>query len=81
MRVNVKLFAVVRERVGVSELTLELPQGATAGEALGRLHESYGEIAAMLSRCAVAVNRQYAGRDTVLNDGDELAVIPPVSGG
>jgi molybdopterin converting factor subunit 1 len=81
MRVNVKLFAVVRERVGVSELPLEVPPGTTAGDALGRLRESYGEIASMLSRCAVAVNRQYVNRDAVLHDGDELAVIPPVSGG
>ena len=81
MRVNVKLFAVVRERVGVSELPLELPEGTTAGDALDRLRESYGEIGAMVSRCAVAVNRQYVGRDARLREGDELAVIPPVSGG
>jgi molybdopterin converting factor subunit 1 len=81
MHVTVKLFAILRERAGVDELSLDVSTGTKAADALDRLCESHGEIRAMLSRCAIAINRQYVDREAVLHDGDELAVIPPVSGG
>src|SRR6476619_7747221 len=67
---------MLRERAGASELTLELPDGARVRDALGEL----GEIAAGLP-LVMAVNREYAPEDQVLGSGDELALIPPVSGG
>ena len=76
MEVTVRLFAMLRERAGASELTLELPEGARVRDALGEL----GEIAAGLP-LVMAVNREYAPEDQVLGSGDELALIPPVSGG
>ena len=76
MEVTVRLFAMLRERAGASELTLELPDGARVADALSEL----GEIAAGLP-LVMAVNREYAPEDQVLGAGDELALIPPVSGG
>src|SRR5215211_3304736 len=76
MEVTVRLFAMLRERAGARELTLELPDGARVRDALDEL----GELAAGLP-LVMAVNREYAPEDQVLDPGDELALIPPVSGG
>src|SRR3954452_21470588 len=76
MEVTVRLFAMLRERAGARELTLELPDGARVSDALAEL----GEVAAGLP-LVMAVNREYAPEDHVLDAGDELALIPPVSGG
>jgi MoaE-MoaD fusion protein len=76
VEVTVRLFAMLRERAGARELTLELPDGARVADALSQL----GEIAAGLP-LVMAVNREYAPEDQVLDAGDELALIPPVSGG
>ena len=81
MRLAVKLFALLRDRAGVAELALDLPPGSTVSAAADRLAERFPPIAAMLPRVAFAVNREYVPRTTELRDGDELALIPPVSGG
>ena len=81
MTVTVKLFAVVREKAGRSEIRLELPPGATVNVARESLSTSLPALAHHLARCAFAVNQSYAAADDPLHDGDELAVIPPVSGG
>jgi MoaE-MoaD fusion protein len=76
MRVRVRVFAGLRERLGMGENELELPDGARARDVWNVLE--LGEEPAGL---AYAVNRQYVDRDHGLEDGDELAIIPPVSGG
>src|ERR671930_1789441 len=76
MEVTVRLFAMLRERAGAREVTLELPDGARVSDALAEL----GSIAAGMP-LVMAVNREYADGDQVLDPGDELALIPPVSGG
>jgi molybdopterin converting factor subunit 1 len=76
MRVRVRLFAVLRERAGTRELELDLPEGAVVGDALAAV----GELAAGLP-LVMAVNREYADADAPLHADDELALIPPVSGG
>jgi molybdopterin converting factor subunit 1 len=81
MKVTVRLFAVLRERAGTSALTLELSEGSKVATVLSRLREERPALAEMLEKCAVAVNRAYVARDATLHDGDEVAVIPPVSGG
>jgi molybdopterin converting factor subunit 1 len=81
MRVLVKLFAILKERAGTGEISLDLPEQPTVAAAARALGERVPEIAAYLDRVAFAVNRAYVSKETVLNDGDELAVIPPVSGG
>ena len=76
MEVTVRLFAMLRERAGASEVTVELPEGARVRDALAAL----GGLADGLP-LVMAVNREYAPEDAVLDPGDELALIPPVSGG
>ncbi len=76
MEVTVRLFAMLRERAGVPELTLELPEGARVSDALDSLEELAEGIPLVM-----AVNREYADATQVLDSGDELALIPPVSGG
>lgn len=78
MIVTVRLFAMARERAGADELELELPAGATVADALAA--EPLAAIAADLG-CLLAVNRTYAPAGHELEPGDELALIPPVSGG
>jgi molybdopterin converting factor subunit 1 len=81
MRVRVRLFASLRETAGVSEVGLELPAGATAGQAWDRLAADFPAFAARRASLAASVNRRYASFDTPLADGDEVVFIPPVSGG
>jgi molybdopterin synthase catalytic subunit len=76
MRIRVRLFAGLRERVGMGENELELPEGAQARDVWDAL-----ELGPEPAGLAYAVNRQYVDRDHGLEDGDELAIIPPVSGG
>jgi molybdopterin converting factor subunit 1 len=82
MLVRVRLFACLRECAGADSLEIELASGATVADAMRTLagHDALGE---MLARMPVhmAVNRDYAAADTVLAPEDELALIPPVSGG
>ena len=81
MRISIKLFALLRERAGTSELTLELPEGATISVAAETLASRLTTIRDLLPRVAFAVNREYRDRNATLREGDELALIPPVSGG
>jgi molybdopterin converting factor subunit 1 len=76
VRVTVRLFAALRERAGSGRRELELPQGATAGDVFAAL-----DMGAEPRGLAYAVNREYAERSLALKDGDEVALIPPVSGG
>jgi MoaE-MoaD fusion protein len=76
VEVTVKLFAVLRERAGASEVTLELPEGARVRDALDSLAEVTAGVPVVM-----AVNREYADADDVLAADDELALVPPVSGG
>ncbi len=80
--VSVRLFAILRERAGAGELELELADGATVADALAELG-ARPALAEALARIdvATAVNREWAGPGTPLRAGDELALIPPVSGG
>jgi molybdopterin converting factor subunit 1 len=81
MRVRVLLFAILRDAAGVGEIPLDLEDGATADLAAARLAENYPALNRYLPRVAFAVNRSYAPSTTALHEGDELALIPPVSGG
>lgn len=82
MTVEIRLFAILRERAGLQTLQIELRDGATVADALRALDGS-GPLAGLIERLPVrmAVNREYATRDTLLSPGDELALIPPLSGG
>jgi molybdopterin synthase catalytic subunit len=76
VKVSVRLFAGLRERAGSDRLELELPEGARVADALAQVEHLAPGVSLVL-----AVNRQYADPDVVLSAGDELAVVPPVSGG
>jgi len=76
MHVRIKLFAALRERAATEELSLELPDGARVADALEQLSWLTGEIPVVM-----AINLDYADETSVLHPGDELALIPPVSGG
>jgi MoaE-MoaD fusion protein len=70
------LFAGLRERAGAGELELELPEGAVVGDALERMRELTDGVPVVM-----AVNHEYADVGAPLHAGDEVALIPPVSGG
>lgn len=77
--VKVRLFAVLRELASASQVEVE---GRTAGDVLDALSARFGERFAQIAAVgSLVVNGERAGRSTVLADGDELAVLPPVSGG
>ena len=82
MFVDVRLFAVLRERAGRESVTVEVADGATVGDAVDAVAREHG-LAEVIERMPVvmAVNREYARADATLAEGDELALIPPVSGG
>src|SRR5436305_9232372 len=81
MRVRVLYFAVVRERLKRGEEELELPDGATVGALLDELGRRHPAVAPLRAHLQVARNRAIAGAGEPLTDGDEVALIPPVSGG
>ena len=81
MTIRVKLFAILRERAGSGELALDLPERSTVGDASLALAKQIPAMQPHLRRVAFAVNQSYVDRATVLHQGDELALIPPVSGG
>jgi MoaE-MoaD fusion protein len=76
VEVTVRLFAMLRERAGSDSVTVELPEGARVGDALSELSGLAEGLPLVM-----AVNREYADEQTALDPGDELALIPPVSGG
>ena len=82
MTVTVRLFAILRERAGRDSVEIELPEGATVDDAFERLAAAPG-LGELVGRMPLrmAVNREYASAGTTIAPGDELAVIPPISGG
>lgn len=81
MRVRVLYFAVLREVMRRSEEVVEVEPGTSAGELLDLLESRASKPDRIWTRLAMAVNREYAARDAVLREGDEIALLPPVSGG
>lgn len=81
MRVTVRLFAGQRDIVGAAELALEVPSGATAGAIWEQLAAEYPRLAGFTGRVLYAVNQEYSGPAAELREGDEVAFVPPVSGG
>lgn len=81
IRVRVRLFAMQREQAGTRSLDLELPAGATVEDAWAALVQRHPVLAPGREAVRFARNAEYASPDEPLADGDELACIPPVSGG
>lgn len=81
MKVRVRCFAVVREIVGVGELVVDLPEGSTLIQLISRLQCQFPRLQGLTGSLLFSVNREYASTDKRLTAGDEVALIPPVSGG
>lgn len=81
MTVTVRFFALLRDKVGAAQARANLPAGATVADAAAWVAERHPEAAGILRRCAFAVNLERANAGHSLQDGDEVAMLPPVSGG
>jgi len=81
MRVDVLYFGILKDLFGREQQPLDVPDGATVELLLSLLRAQTSKQSDVWRTLAVAVNRDYAGLSTVLHDGDEVALLPPVSGG
>jgi molybdopterin synthase catalytic subunit len=81
VRVAVKLFGAVREAIGEKELSVALPVGARVRDLLALLASDHDVIERFGERLATSVNLEVVPPDTLLGDGDEVALLPPVAGG
>jgi MoaD family protein len=81
MKVTVKFFAALREVIGKPEIEQELPPGATVQDLLNLLTQEHPVLSRYVSHINVAVNRKYVDLQTTLQQGDEVACLPPVGGG
>ena len=81
MNIKVLYFAAIREKLGKSSENITVDDGISLKEIMGKLSGNYEIIAEMDKSLMVAVNREYRGRETILREGDEIAIIAPVSGG
>ena len=81
MHVTLRLFARLREIAGAAELSRQLPDEATAQDAWNALAAEFPELSAYARSVSCAVNETYSRTTTRLQDGDEVAFLPPVSGG
>ena len=81
IKITALLFGQAREIAGAASLEIEVAQPATVASAFAELIAGHPKLAAMERSLLFAINEEYAGREQALNDGDQLAVLPPVSGG
>ena len=81
MRVSVRLFARLRDIAGAAELTRQVAPGATIGTVWRELAREFPDLAPYERSISSAVNLDYARMDRAVADGDEIAFLPPVSGG
>jgi molybdopterin converting factor subunit 1 len=81
LKVRVKFFASYREIVGQSDMVLELKDGTTVQMLVDCLKNRYERLGSLTDVIIASVNKKYARDDVVLNEGDEIALLPPVSGG
>ena len=81
MHVTVRLFARLRDLVGAGELQRDIAAGETVDGVWRSLVRDYPAIAPYAESMSCAVNAEYARMNTPLSDGDEVAFLPPVSGG
>ena len=81
MKVNVRLFAGLNELLGQKHVSLELAEGATVAQLRDQLGQEYPAVTPYLTALVCAIDEEYVASDYALHDGDEVALIPPVSGG
>ena len=81
MQINARLFAVLRDKAGTDSLVLEVTEGCTAAQASASLLDCLPQLRPFADAAMLAVNLEYVEPTHVMRAGDELALIPPVSGG
>ena len=81
MQVRARFFAAHRERAGIDRVSVDVPEGTTVLGLVELVAKRFPELGPMLGTTRYAVNREYASPTTVLQNGDEVAFIPPVAGG
>ena len=81
MRVTVQLFARLRELAGRSDTTCEVAPGASVADVWQTLERAHPAIAPLRSAVSAAVNAEFAAMTTTVHEGDDIAFLPPVSGG
>lgn len=81
MQVRVLFFGLLKELVGAEQRVVEVGPGASVGDLLDLCRAETSKQSEVWTSLAVAVNQEYVGRATVLAEGDEVALLPPVSGG
>lgn len=81
MKVNVRYFAIIRERVGTQEETFDLSEGETVDDLFCAIVELHPDVAELKPIVRFAVNQEFRSGSTRLSEGDEVVLIPPVSGG
>jgi sulfur-carrier protein len=81
VKVRLRFFASLRERLRRAEAERQIRDGASVGEVWSALCEEDPSLVELTPSISFAVNQEYVGRDATLHEGDELALIPPVSGG
>ena len=79
--ITVRFFALYRERAGRSAVAMDLPEGATVADLTAEVRRQFPMLAPPQVKIVVAVNADYAETDVVLQSGDDVCLIPPVSGG
>ena len=81
MELKVRLFALYRERAGKTNVTVDMPDGATVSDLTDEVRRQIPNLAPPEVKIVVAMNTDYADSDVVLQPGDDVCLIPPVSGG
>ena len=81
MEITVRFFALYRERAGLSSLAMEVPDGATVAGLTDAVRQRFPRLAPPEVKIVVAVNAEYAEPEQALRPGDDVCLIPPVSGG
>ncbi|MEO0378292.1 MAG: MoaD/ThiS family protein [Cyanobacteria bacterium P01_A01_bin.17] len=81
VKVTVKLFAAYQEAYGQTEIVLELPVGTTVGEICDRIRAPYPELENLKEVTRYGLNLAFVDAETPVQEGDEVVLIPPVSGG
>ena len=81
MKIDLLLFATAKDLFGESKITVELPDSATIAQLKRALVQRQPDVASVIGRCAFSVDQQYASDSTELQPEQEIAMIPPVSGG
>ena len=81
MKLNIRLFATLKDRVGSPQIEIELPESSTVEQLLTAVAADYPKLAPAIPTALVAVNKAFASAHTPLEAGDEVALFPPVSGG